>query len=132
MSLLEAIKFVNPTEEDFVGMYDGHPYEIPAKSVKYFAPHVAEHFAKHLVNKILTKEFEELCKEIDKGGYWSIPKMQEWIEKHHHKAIPEQTVWYRMDQLSYSYKGARPHPVQGNKDKQEAFKKGALLPSWSR
>ena len=63
MSLLEAIKFVNPTEEDFVGMYDGHPYEIPAKSVKYFAPHVAEHFAKHLVNKILTQEFEELCKE---------------------------------------------------------------------
>ena len=63
MSLLEAIKFVNVTEEDFVGMYDGHPYEIPAKAVKFFAPHVAEHFAKHLVNKILTNEFEELCKE---------------------------------------------------------------------
>jgi transposase len=76
--------------------------------------------------------FTDLCKEIDKGGYWSIPKMQEWIEAHHHKAIPEQTVWYRMDQLSYSYKGARPHPAQGNKDTQEAFKKGALLRSWSR
>jgi transposase len=76
--------------------------------------------------------FVELCKEIDKGGYWSIPKMQEWIETHHRKAIPEQTVWYRMDQLHYSYKGARPHPAQGNKARQEAFKKGGLLRSWSR
>lgn len=76
--------------------------------------------------------FKDLAKEIDKGGYWSIPRMQEWLLKNKRKDIPEQTVWYRMDQLNYSYKGARPHPVQGNKDKQEAFKKGALLHSWSR
>ncbi len=76
--------------------------------------------------------FTGLAKEIDKGGYWSIPRMQEWIRERHKKDIPEQTVWYRMDQLKYSYKGARPHPVQGNKDKQDAFKKGALLRSWSR
>lgn len=76
--------------------------------------------------------FEDLAKEIDKGGYWSIPRMQEWLKKHHKKDIPEQTVWYRMDQLQYSYKSARPHPVQGNKERQEAFKKGALLRSWSR
>lgn len=76
--------------------------------------------------------FETLAREIDKGGYWSVPRMQEWISKHHQKKIPEQTVWYRMNQLDYSYKGARPHPVQGNKERQEAFKKGALLHSWSR
>lgn len=76
--------------------------------------------------------FKALAKEIDKGGYWSIPKMQDWIGRHYKKYIPEQTVWYRMDQLNYSYKGARPHPVQGNKAKQTAFKKGALLRSWSR
>ena len=23
--------------------------------------------------------FDDLAKEIDKGGYWSIPRMQEWI-----------------------------------------------------
>lgn len=79
-----------------------------------------------------TSLFEDLAKEIDKGGYWSIPRMQEWISEHYKKEIPEQTVWYRMDQLNYSYKGARPHPVQGNRDKQESFKKGALLRSWSR
>ena len=76
--------------------------------------------------------FKELAKEIDKGGYWSIPRMQEWLRKNHKKDIPEQTVWYRMDQLNYSYKGARPHPVQGNRERQEAFKKGVLLNSWSR
>ncbi|HEY4515378.1 MAG TPA: winged helix-turn-helix domain-containing protein [Candidatus Paceibacterota bacterium] len=75
--------------------------------------------------------FEKLTKQIDKGGYWSIPRMQEWLSEHCKVNIPEQTVWYRMDQLHYSYKGARPHPVQGDREKQETFKKGALLRSWS-
>lgn len=76
--------------------------------------------------------FEDLATEIDKGGYWSIPRMQKWIKEHHQKDIPEQTVWYRMDQLNYSYKSARPHPMQGNKEKQDVFKKGASFHSWSR
>jgi transposase len=75
--------------------------------------------------------FNKLTEEIDKGGYWSVPRMQEWLAKHHNVNIPEQTVWYRIDQLGYSYKGARPHPVKGNKEKQNSFKKGALLRSWS-
>ena len=73
--------------------------------------------------------FIQLTQEIDQGGYWSIPRMQAWISAHYQKDIPEQTVWYRMDQLKYSYKSARPHPVQGNKDTQAAFKKGASLRS---
>jgi transposase len=76
--------------------------------------------------------FDDLAKEIDKGGYWSIPRMQEWLTKHKHKDIPEQTVWYRMDQLKYSYKGARPHPVQGSREKQDNFKKTVSPRSWSR
>ena len=79
-----------------------------------------------------TSLFDDLAHEIDKGGYWSIPRMHEWLREHRGKDIPEQTVWYRMNQLNYSYKSARPHPVQGNKEKQDAFKKGALLRSWSR
>lgn len=75
--------------------------------------------------------FDDLAREIDKGGYWSIPLMQEWLKKNKKEDIPEQTVWYRMDKLNYSYKGARPHPTQGNKEKQESFKKGGLLHSWS-
>lgn len=68
--------------------------------------------------------FERLAKEIDKGGYWSIPRMQAWLKTNCNEDIPEQTIWYRMDQLKYSYKSSRPHPMQGNKEKQEAFKKG--------
>lgn len=76
--------------------------------------------------------FHTLAQEVDKGGYWSIPRMQEWLRKEHRKDIPEQTVWYRMNTLGYSYKSARPHPVQGNKERQDTFKKGASLRSWSR
>lgn len=76
--------------------------------------------------------FDALAKEIDKGGYWSIPRMREWLKEKHKKDIPEQTVWYRMDTLGYSYKSARPHPTQGSKERQETFKKGALHRSWSR
>lgn len=75
--------------------------------------------------------FQALAGEITKGGYWSIPRMQEWLTKHHAVNIPEQTVWYRMDQLNYSYKSARPHPMQGNREKQDRFKKGASFHSWS-
>lgn len=76
--------------------------------------------------------FTDLAEEIDKGGYWSIPRMQAWISDRHDKDIPEQTVWYRMDKLNYSYKSARPHPVQGDMEKQASFKKGAWSRSWSR
>lgn len=76
-----------------------------------------------------TALFDDLAKEIDKGGYWSIPRMREWLREHHQKEIPEQTVWYRMDKLNYSYKSARPHPVQGDREKQETFKKGVLYHS---
>ena len=79
-----------------------------------------------------TTIFTDLAKEIEKGGYWSIPRMQEWLTTHKKKSVPEQTVWYRMDQLGYSYKSAKPSPIGGNKEKQADFKKGALLRSWSR
>ena len=75
--------------------------------------------------------FRDLVKEIDKGGYWSIPKMQEWLAAHKKVAIPEQTVWYRMDQLRYSYKSARPHPTQRSREKQERFKKGGSYRIWN-
>lgn len=76
--------------------------------------------------------FEDLAAEIDKGGYWSIPRMQEWLREHHQKDIPEQTVWYRMHQLNYSYKSARPHPTEGSRQRQDSFKKGGLPHAWSR
>lgn len=74
-----------------------------------------------------TDIFKELGKEIDaKKGYWSVPKMQRWILKEKKENIPEQTIWYHMHMLeNYTYKSARPHPMKGNKEQQESFKKGA-------
>lgn len=70
--------------------------------------------------------FDALAKELDTGGrYWSVPLMVEWIKEKYKKDIPENTVWYHMTDLDYSYKSARPHPCKGNKEAQEAFKKGA-------
>jgi transposase len=79
-----------------------------------------------------TDIFTQLAKAIDQGGYWSIPRMQQWIKEHHKEDIPEQTVWYRMDQLNYSYKSARPHPAKGDKAQQATFKKGVSPRSWQK
>jgi transposase len=76
--------------------------------------------------------FDILFKEIEKNDrYWSIPRMQEWIQDNFKKEIPEQTVWYHLNANRYSYKSARPHPYKGDKDAQESFKKRALQKSWS-
>lgn len=73
-----------------------------------------------------TEIFSSLAKEIDKQKrYWSIPLMQKWILEHKKEEIPEQTVWYHMKSLRYSYKSARPHPYKGDREKQALFKKGA-------
>ena len=42
------------------------------------------------------------------------------------KDIPERTLWYRITQIGYSNKSSRRYPYKGDKEKQEAFKKGAL------
>ena len=76
--------------------------------------------------------FDALVHEIDKGGYWSVPRMMEWLKERYNLLIPEQTIWYRMDKRGYSYKSARPHPVKGDKERQDTFKKGASPRSWSR
>ena len=70
------------------------------------------------------KIWKALGKAIEtKGGYWSIPKMQEWITDRYNKNIPEQTVWYHLNQLKFSYKSSRPHPYLGDGKKQVIFKK---------
>jgi transposase len=75
-----------------------------------------------------TSIFDALIEEIEKQEhYWSVPLMVKWIKKNHHKDIPENTLWYHVTGLKYSYKSARPHPHLGNKAQQEVFKKGASV-----
>jgi transposase len=72
--------------------------------------------------------FTALTNHVEEtGGYWSVPLMQQWIQKKYTKTIPLQTIWYHLCLLEFSYKSARPHPYQGDKERQESFKKGASL-----
>lgn len=69
--------------------------------------------------------FDALARHIkETKEYWSLPKMSEWIKANYTAEIPENTIWYHITSLNLSYKSARPHPQKGNKDAQEAFKKG--------
>lgn len=69
--------------------------------------------------------FEALTKEIDKGDrYWSVPVMVSWIKERYGREIPENTVWYHVRDLAYSYKSAGPSPAKGDPQAQAAFKKG--------
>lgn len=71
------------------------------------------------------KIFEALTRKIEKGGqYWSVPLMREWIRKRFEVEIPENTVWYRVRDLGFSHKSARPHPYRGDRKRQVAFKRG--------
>jgi transposase len=79
-----------------------------------------------------TKIFDSLAEMIKKtGGYWSIPKMQKWIKEKYKEMVPEQTIWYHLDILGFSYKSSRPHPYKGDLKRQESFKKTVLLRHWS-
>jgi transposase len=73
-----------------------------------------------------TDIFKALVSEINTNDqYWSAPLMQEWIQKQHGKEVPESTIYYHLKIHNLSYKSARPSPYKGNKEAQEAFKKGA-------
>ena len=76
--------------------------------------------------------FDDLAKEIDKGGYWSVSKMQEWLTVNKKVDIPAQTIWYRVRKMRYSHKSARPHPTEAKREAQDAFKKGASSHSFHR
>jgi transposase len=68
--------------------------------------------------------FKKLTEEISKGNqFWSLPLMQEWINKEESKVIPISTIWYHVKLNNFTYKSLRPHPYKGDKEKQEIFKK---------
>lgn len=74
------------------------------------------------------KIFDALTAHVKKtGGYWSVPLMQDWIQKKYHQTIPLQTIWYHLCLLEFSYKSARPHPYKGDPQRQASFKRGVLL-----
>lgn len=52
-------KFTNFSNEDFIHTWNGIPYTFPAHSVKFMEFGLANHFAKHLINRELLKHGRE-------------------------------------------------------------------------
>jgi len=55
MAEVKSVVFKNFTNEEFVCSWDGVPYRFPAGKEMYVEDWKAEHFAKHLVNKVIYK-----------------------------------------------------------------------------
>jgi len=70
--------------------------------------------------------FKELFEELDKNkGFWTIKKMQKFIEERHNVKIPEESIRKKVHRAKYSWKSSRPSPYKGDKEKQEEFKKNS-------
>lgn len=52
---MQAIKFVNFSNEDFTGVYDKQPTTVKAGEEMYLVDHIARHFAKHLIDRELNR-----------------------------------------------------------------------------
>jgi hypothetical protein len=59
----EIVNFTNISGADFEGMWGGQPYLVKAGETKQFARWMAEHFAKHLIDKILIKSGKDFGKD---------------------------------------------------------------------
>ena len=71
--------------------------------------------------------FEALFAQLDlMEEFWSVPKMQTWIEEHYDVFIPEQTIHYRLKRGGYTFKSSRPNPYKGDPNLQATFKKKVL------
>lgn len=55
----DTVDFINIDEEAFEYKYDGRPYRIDAGERIRFRLPVAQHFAKHLADKILQREYDK-------------------------------------------------------------------------
>lgn len=52
---VKSVVFKNFTEEEFVCSWDSVPYRFPAGKEMYVEDWKADHFAKHLVNRVMNK-----------------------------------------------------------------------------
>ena len=86
-------KFVNFTEEEFTGYWDGKPHVYPAGASEFMPDYLAKHFAKHLVNRELlrvNKDGTLLYKDGDKMTSPKEPKDVPLFMKFFKKACIEE------------------------------------------
>ena len=63
-----TIPFVNPTNDVFVGRYDGEDYEIGPQETYYWPSFLSKHFYKQLSDKMLQRALK-VDRKIDKENY---------------------------------------------------------------
>ena len=55
--------------------------------------------------------------------FYSVPKMQSWIEETYNVTIPQNTIHNRLRANGYTFKSSRPNPYKGDPNLQASFKK---------
>ena len=61
---LDIISFTNVDREDFEGIYGGNPTVTKAGETRQFPRFLAQHYTKHLIDKILLREFHDNGDEL--------------------------------------------------------------------
>jgi hypothetical protein len=63
----EAVPFFNLDTEDFVGEWDKSQYLIRAGETKFYPPFLAEHFAKHLSDKLMQERGIAITDHVERA-----------------------------------------------------------------
>ena len=59
-------------------------------------------------------------------GVWTLKRIRIKLEKEEGISVTQQAIWYRLQESRWSWKTGRPTNPEGDKDLQEAFRKGGL------
>ena len=75
---------------------------------------------------VLTPEKIEKIKQWvnEEEGVWTLKRIQFRLSESEGISVTEQAIWYRLKQAGWSWKTGRPTNPEGDKEAQEAFKKG--------
>jgi transposase len=76
--------------------------------------------------RILTPERVEKIKGWvnAEDGVWTLKRISLKLEEEEGISVTQQAIWHRLHESSWSWKTGRPSNPEGDKDEQEAFKKG--------
>lgn len=69
---MQALKFKNFSDEDFVGVWNSVPFTIPAGMEMYFEDYKAQHFAKHLIDRELNRLDIKTNNQVERNKLMSL------------------------------------------------------------
>lgn len=76
---MKTAQFTNFTDQDFTGWWDGKSREFPSGSSTYMPDYLAQHYAKHLVNRELLKTKRDGTLIYKGGDKMTSPKFPEQV-----------------------------------------------------